>query len=245
MQNSSKQIDLIAVLKSNTAAYHRSVEELMPFFRRDFSLEEYVRTLEAFFGFFDPIEQLLSDAVNWSNIGFDFPARRRAHLLRADLRALGSTESSVEEIGRCTRLPAILNQDAALGCLYVLEGSRLGGVIISRELERRFGIGERSVLHSSPAAGRKSADCGRSSALFCANGLRANPRGINAWKLRKRRSPVSNFGYERPLFMPDSISRPVDLSDCAREPIHVPGFIQAFGVLLAKRVMGPAITDPF
>jgi two-component system, chemotaxis family, sensor kinase Cph1 len=35
--------------------------------------------------------------------------------------------------------------------------------------------------------------------------------------------------------MPDSISRPVDLSDCAREPIHVPGFIQAFGVLLAKR----------
>jgi heme oxygenase (biliverdin-IX-beta and delta-forming) len=82
--------------------------------------------------------------VNWSNIGFDFPARRRAHLLRADLRALGSTESSVEEIGRCTRLPAILNQDAALGCLYVQEGSRLGGVIISRELERRFGIGERS-----------------------------------------------------------------------------------------------------
>jgi chemotaxis family two-component system sensor kinase Cph1 len=35
--------------------------------------------------------------------------------------------------------------------------------------------------------------------------------------------------------MPDSIVRPVELSDCAREPIHVPGFIQTFGVLLAKR----------
>jgi heme oxygenase len=74
MQNSSKQIDLIAVLKSNTAAYHRSVEELMPFFRRDFSLEEYVRTLEAFFGFFDPIEQLLSDASELVEYWIRFPS---------------------------------------------------------------------------------------------------------------------------------------------------------------------------
>jgi chemotaxis family two-component system sensor kinase Cph1 len=35
--------------------------------------------------------------------------------------------------------------------------------------------------------------------------------------------------------MPNGINHPVDLSDCAREPIHVPGFIQAFGVLLAMR----------
>ena len=35
--------------------------------------------------------------------------------------------------------------------------------------------------------------------------------------------------------MANGVVRPVDLSDCAREPIHVPGFIQPFGVLLAKR----------
>jgi light-regulated signal transduction histidine kinase (bacteriophytochrome) len=33
--------------------------------------------------------------------------------------------------------------------------------------------------------------------------------------------------------MPNEMTRPVDLTDCAREPIHVPGFIQQFGVLLA------------
>jgi chemotaxis family two-component system sensor kinase Cph1 len=37
------------------------------------------------------------------------------------------------------------------------------------------------------------------------------------------------------MLMPEGINRPVDLSDCAREPIHVPGFIQEFGVLLAMR----------
>ena len=33
--------------------------------------------------------------------------------------------------------------------------------------------------------------------------------------------------------MPNEIRGPVDLTDCAREPIHVPGYTQAFGVLLA------------
>lgn len=34
------------------------------------------------------------------------------------------------------------------------------------------------------------------------------------------------------MTVPNEISRPMDLTDCAREPIHVPGFIQEFGVLL-------------
>jgi two-component system, chemotaxis family, sensor kinase Cph1 len=33
--------------------------------------------------------------------------------------------------------------------------------------------------------------------------------------------------------MPNDVRDPVDLTDCAREPIHVPGFTQSFGVLLA------------
>jgi two-component system, chemotaxis family, sensor kinase Cph1 len=33
--------------------------------------------------------------------------------------------------------------------------------------------------------------------------------------------------------MQNEITRPLDLPDCNREPIHVPGFIQQFGVLLA------------
>jgi len=35
--------------------------------------------------------------------------------------------------------------------------------------------------------------------------------------------------------MPETVTPFVELADCAREPIHVPGFIQGFGVLLATR----------
>jgi heme oxygenase len=43
---------------------------------------------------------------------------------------------------RCISLPDLGNGESALGCLYVLEGSTLGGQIIGRELARRFGIDE-------------------------------------------------------------------------------------------------------
>src|SRR6476659_9104862 len=47
--------------------------------------------------------------------------------------------------------------------------------------------------------------------------------------------PASRLGCERSLLMPNNVTPFVDLADCAREPIHVPGFIQGFGVLVATR----------
>ena len=142
MQNLVAESDVMAVLKSSTAEQHQNVETLMPFFREQFSLEDYTHTLEAFLGFFEPVERALSGAADWSAIGIDIQDRSRAHLLRNDLCARGLSDSAIASLPRCSSLPPMGNLASALGCLYVLEGSTLGGQVIGRELARRFGIGE-------------------------------------------------------------------------------------------------------
>jgi heme oxygenase len=141
MQNLVAESDVMAVLKSGTAEQHQSVENLMPFFREQFSLEDYTRTQTAFLGFFEPVESALGRAVDWSAVGIDMTTRNRAHLLRDDLIALGLSDSTIASLPRCSSLAPMGDLAGALGCLYVLEGSTLGGQVIGRELARRFGIG--------------------------------------------------------------------------------------------------------
>ena len=139
MQNLVAESDVMAVLKSSTAEQHQAVENLMPFFREQFSLQDYTRTLAAFLGFFEPVEQALRESADWSDVGIDIHDRSRAHLLRNDLIALGLSASQIASLPRSTSMPPIHNLESALGCLYVLEGSTLGGQVIGRELARRFG----------------------------------------------------------------------------------------------------------
>jgi len=59
----------------------------------------------------------------------DWPRRRRAALFAADLRELGAPASDETPL-----LPPVPGTDEALGRMYVLEGSTLGGVFIDRHL---------------------------------------------------------------------------------------------------------------
>ncbi len=140
MQNLVAESDVMAVLKSSTAEQHQTLENLMPFFREQFSLQDYTRTLAAFLGFFEPVEQALRESADWSDVGIDIHDRSRAPLLRNDLIALGLSASQIASLPRSTSMPPIHNLESALGCLYVLEGSTLGGQVIGRELARRFAI---------------------------------------------------------------------------------------------------------
>jgi heme oxygenase len=58
----------------------------------------------------------------------DWPERRRAELLRSDLRELGI------DIPPPLPAPVLIGNAALLGALYVLEGSRLGGALLKRSL---------------------------------------------------------------------------------------------------------------
>jgi heme oxygenase len=144
MQTLEAELDIMALLKSSTASQHKAVEQLMPFFKPGFSLQQYTDTLTAFLGFFEPLEAELVLPLGWPTIGIDFSHRQRAHLLQHDLRMLGLANSVITAIPRCHDLPEMKNSYNGLGCLYVLEGSTLGGQLIARELSRCFNIDETS-----------------------------------------------------------------------------------------------------
>jgi heme oxygenase len=64
--------------------------------------------------------------------GLDFEARRRTPLIRQDLADLGLAAPAEADGVR-----AVASRGEALGLMYVLEGSALGGRVIRRELARR------------------------------------------------------------------------------------------------------------
>lgn len=68
----------------------------------------------------------------------DWPARVRSEALRADLAALGGGY-------RLQSAPAIDDEAAAFGALYVLEGSRLGGRVLARLAEESADAGVRAA----------------------------------------------------------------------------------------------------
>jgi heme oxygenase len=138
------ELDIMTALRAGTIEQHNAIERIMPFFKDDFSLEAYIRVLKAFLGFFEPVERELRSIATRDTFGFNIDRRRRAKLLRIDLRALGVTHAGMELIPRCDHLPRLENVDDGLGCLYVLESSTLGGQLIAREVETRFGVEEKT-----------------------------------------------------------------------------------------------------
>ncbi|WP_234419215.1 biliverdin-producing heme oxygenase [Sphingomonas sp. EC-HK361] len=83
-----------------------------------------------------PVEAAL-DAAGVARVLPDWPQRRRGDRLRADLAAMGLEPAAAEPAaGACIQaLSAALADEAGmLGAVYVLEGSRLGGVLLRRSV---------------------------------------------------------------------------------------------------------------
>lgn len=78
-----------------------------------------------------PLESAIS-ASDPQRILDDWPKRQRAALLRRDLADLGTILDEAPAIGSFQNSPEIL------GTVYVLEGSRLGGVVLQRSLPPGF-----------------------------------------------------------------------------------------------------------
>jgi heme oxygenase len=109
----------------------------------------YAAVLRHMLGFHAALEARLAAAPSLLPYGIDVAARARSHLLRADLVVLGASPEAP-----LAPMPAFASAAAALGALYVAEGSTLGGRQLARALDailppgldgRRFllGHGER------------------------------------------------------------------------------------------------------
>lgn len=118
------------LLRERTSALHEDVDAA--FSRFDIATHGGYRELLIAHARVVPGLEARLDA--WSDSLPDWPARRRAALLLADLASMGTDACPVD----LSPMPAIPSSEAAFGVAYVLEGSRLGGKVLARRLPDEF-----------------------------------------------------------------------------------------------------------
>ena len=127
--------DLLTRLRVATEDDHTRIERSVRFLDEDATVLDYRAYLARLYGYVAPLEAALAVACADAP-ALDLSARRKAHLLVVDLEALGLSRDEIAQLPRCAALPDVGNLQRALGCLYVLEGSTLGGRYIEHRLQQ-------------------------------------------------------------------------------------------------------------
>ena len=136
-----RSADVLHRLRTTTARDHARVETALDLLDPALSRERLTEVLGRLHAFWRGAEAGLdawaaeepADAAT-----LDWSRRRRAALFAADLAALGADACGHE----LPELPTLTGTDDALGRLYVLEGSTLGGAFIDRHLAAVPGLGD-------------------------------------------------------------------------------------------------------
>ncbi len=120
---------LLKEIRGRTAENHTRLENsplLTCFARQRIDRDTYLRILVKFFGYFHPLEKVTGAFPEISAWLPDYTERRKAGLLLNDINTL----RKITELSICEDLPQIRTAAQAFGCLYVMEGSTLGGKFI-------------------------------------------------------------------------------------------------------------------
>ena len=139
---SSAPFSLMRRLKEQTARAHRLTEEAARWTAEGAELEAYVRYLVRLYGFLEPLEQRLESVLGNETSVVDLRGRGKRGWLERDLRHFAIDPSDLPRWSGTAQLAA--STDRGLGCAYVLEGSTLGGRLLARQVQRRWGLGPES-----------------------------------------------------------------------------------------------------
>ncbi len=118
-------VALLDRLRTATAQQHSELEATVAINRRLAHRDEYRWLLEKFYGFYHALERKLERSPAAERDDLAFSEREKARWLAQDLAQLGIAD--VSRLPQACDLPAVDNYAAALGTMYVLEGSTLGG----------------------------------------------------------------------------------------------------------------------
>jgi heme oxygenase len=127
-------------LRIATRPAHERLERSIDLLGRDWSRPFYLALLQKFHGFYAAVEPQVLGRSEWRELGLPVENRRKLGLLRRDLVSLGMSARSIDSLPLCDHAPAPSCFAQALGCAYVLEGSTLGGQVITRHLRRELGL---------------------------------------------------------------------------------------------------------
>ena len=123
--------ELLYRLRQQTAEAHAKLENSLDLLRHPPIRERFRQVLAGFYGFhavWEPAARARLPAL--------LEVRGRMRLLETDLRTLGFSNADVASLPRCDAAADLARtRERALGSLYVMEGSTLGGVVIAKAIE--------------------------------------------------------------------------------------------------------------
>ncbi|HEV7381234.1 MAG TPA: biliverdin-producing heme oxygenase [Dyadobacter sp.] len=130
-------------LRAATAASHKGLEDnerskgiLSP----EISIQIYQEYLAKMYGVVAGCERDVYPIL--SGLFQDLEERKKAHLILKDLQVTGMDQHNIDQLNIHTFTPA--NVAEALGIMYVLEGSTLGGKVLFRHVHKVLGLDENS-----------------------------------------------------------------------------------------------------
>lgn len=119
-------------LKEETKTAHLDLEkQVVQKLKAIRSNADYADFLKYFYTYFSQVEQAVKPFISL-NILPDYQDRRNSSYLKNDIEALGGHVNDIPKVN----VPRIEDHVQALGALYVMEGSIMGGSIIIKMLEK-------------------------------------------------------------------------------------------------------------
>ncbi len=139
-ENAIDENSILVQLKTRTAHQHQATEATVNLMRDDYTLDDYKKLLIKFYSFYKPFEAKMSESLTANSVEFNHNERLNTPKLTADLKNLGMSDTDISNIQLCDNLPNLDSKERIFGSLYVIEGSTLGGQVISRHLKGKFDI---------------------------------------------------------------------------------------------------------
>lgn len=128
-RRAARVVNPLLALRSATSEAHRRLDDGLVVTDPDLTEDAYLAFLVRLFGIVAPLEDHIAAHAPLG----DWDHRRRAWMLRHDLGDLADT------VTYCEATPTFDGPDQALGAVYVLEGSTLGGVHVAAMVRQRLG----------------------------------------------------------------------------------------------------------
>jgi heme oxygenase len=143
---------IVALLRSQTQDAHSALEGQLGLLEQAASAEYYAHLLSRFLGFHLVWEK---DLKAFPALARELEMRSRLRHLRQDLRTLGVTDAEIGSVPLCSDAHGLTTDEGrALGSFYVLEGSTLGGQLITRHLSGAHGLPADGLSYFNPYGSR-------------------------------------------------------------------------------------------
>jgi heme oxygenase len=180
-------------LRAETKDAHLALEKAMiPFLKASVDRESYVYLLRTMQVYLFAVESAVVPVIS-STLLPDKEERRSARKLTDDIEALGYSASDVANYAT-VQIPQDLNfTPRAWGALYVLEGSTLGGQVVSGMLQRQLSVSDQAISYFN-GYGEQTA---------------------SRWVVFQ--DAINQYATEQPQYQDDIIAGAVDTFDCFRK----------------------------